>query len=199
MTVRVIAGLGNPGERYDGTRHNAGFAVVDALARSEGVDWRASPRSRAHSADVVLAGKPVMLVKPQAYMNLSGQVIGELFRFFKWCPEDLLVVVDEFQIPLGSAKLSIGGGAGGHNGLENLISRIGAGFARYRIGVGPETKPLMDISDFVLGRFTPDELGQFQSALPRFVEGLRIVARSGPLLAMNHLNRKPTNHERNAD
>lgn len=199
MTVRVIAGLGNPGERYDGTRHNAGFAVVDALARSEGVDWRASARSRAHTADVVLAGKPVMLVKPQAYMNLSGQVIGELFRFFKWCPEDLLVVVDEFQIPLGSAKLSIGGGAGGHNGLENLISRIGAGFARYRIGVGPETKPLMDISDFVLGRFTPDELGQFQSALPRFVEGLRIVARSGPLLAMNHLNRKPINHERNAD
>ncbi len=199
MTVRVIAGLGNPGERYDGTRHNAGFAVVDALAQSEGAVWRASTRFSAHTADVVIAGKPVTLVKPQAYMNRSGQVLGELFRFHKWRPEGLLVAVDEFQIPVGAAKLSIGGSAGGHNGLADIIARIGAGFVRYRIGVGPDTKPLMDIADFVLRPFAPDELERFRSALPQFVEGLRLVVRSGPLLAMNHLNRKTNNNERNAD
>jgi PTH1 family peptidyl-tRNA hydrolase len=192
MAVRVLAGLGNPGARYDGTRHNVGFVVLDALARQCGATWTASERFRAHTADVVIEGNPVRLVKPQAYMNCSGGVLGELFRFHKWKPEELVVAVDEYQIPVGSLKVSTGGGAGGHNGLQDIIERLGAQFIRFRIGIAPEEKPLQPMADFVLGRFNEVEQAAFTARLDDYVNGLRMLVSLGPALAMNTLNRKST-------
>lgn len=199
MSVRVIVGLGNPGPRYDGTRHNVGFHVVDALAQAEGATWREDSRYRAHTATVNLNDQPVLLAKPQTFMNASGRAVGEICRFLKLQPAEVCVVYDEYQVPVGELKVSLRGGPGGHNGIGDLIRRIGAKFIRYRIGVGPEEKPAEVLTDFVLGRFTEVERARFEANLDRYLDGLRLLVARGPLLAMNTLNQRskpsPKQHE----
>ncbi len=190
MSVRVIVGLGNPGLRYDETRHNAGFRVVDALAREAGGVWREDPRYRAHTAVVTIADRPILLAKPRTYMNASGTTVGEICRYLKLRPEDFCVVYDEIQVPVGGLKVSQGGGPGGHNGVTDIIQRIGAAFVRYRIGVGPEDKPSVPLSDFVLGRFTEAERTLFESSMSHYLDGLRLIVAQGPVLAMNSLNQR---------
>jgi PTH1 family peptidyl-tRNA hydrolase len=134
--MKLIVGLGNPGRKYDGTRHNVGFEVVDALARRHGAEWEAAPRGiealvgRWRTADSVL-------VKPLTYMNLSGGAVVPLLQFYKVDPVDLLVLVDEVHLDLGRLRIRRSGSAGGHNGLKSLIASLGSQeFARLRIGVG---------------------------------------------------------------
>lgn len=195
MSVRVIAGLGNPGATYDGTRHNIGFTLVDALAQRAGVRWKNESGFCAHTACVEFNGRTVLLCKPQTYMNESGRSIGQLLRFYKWAIADLVVIYDEYQIPLAECKLSLRGSAGGHNGIASILAHCGDGFCRYRIGIGPEQKPPMPLTDFVLGRFTESERQVLSNRLPVLLDGVEHIVRAGPMLAMNHLNQRRQTNE----
>ena len=152
--MKAIVGLGNPGEKYRGTRHNIGFAVLDELARRAHVAFESAPVNalvaRIRTPDAVL------LVKPLTFMNLSGQAVGELIRYFKIDPADLLVVVDEVQLPLAKLRARARGSAGGHNGLKSIVEHLGQDFARLRVGVGRGSAE-RDLADHVLARFDGNE------------------------------------------
>lgn len=188
--VRVIAGLGNPGSRYDGTRHNVGFMLVERLAQRAGAVFRAESRWSAHAAAIEILGKPILLLKPDTYMNRSGMAIGAVCRYFKWHPEAVCVVVDEFQIPIGARKLSIDGSAGGHNGLAHIIGLLGSQFPRYRIGIGPSEKPRSNMSDFVLGKFSEEERTALDSSWPQHLKAIDLIVAHGPQQAMTTLNQR---------
>ena len=151
----LIVGLGNPGTEYAATRHNIGFDMVTYLSDKYGIALR-SKEGIAIVGKGVIEGQKVMLVQPQTYMNLSGESVGELARFYKILPEEILVVHDELELPLGTVSLKWSGGLGGHNGLRSMKSTFGtADFWRLRFGL---TKPQnRDIADYVLSNFTADE------------------------------------------
>ena len=171
-------GLGNPGPKYDRTPHNIGFALVDRLveahdAASPGVggpgSWKAEGKSLTRK--ITLAGQSVLVVKPQTFMNLSGEAALSLFTFYKLAPKDLAVVVDDVYLDLGSLRIRMQGGHGGHNGLRNIIEHCGEDFARIRIGVGPS--PVPDKAAYVLHKYGPEEEKAFSpifSAFPKLVE-----------------------------
>lgn len=188
--VRVIAGLGNPGREYDGTRHNIGFAVLDHLAAIQQVQWKSNSRFRAQTAETVLQNQTLLLVKPQTFMNASGSSLQEVCRFHRWSPKQIVVVYDEFQLPLGQIKVSLRGSAGGHNGVDDIIQRLGGDFIRYRIGIAPEERPPAPIHEFVLGKFTADETLKMNARMDALVQGLIQILEKGPLIAMNQLNQR---------
>lgn len=190
MSVRVVVGLGNPGPHYDKTRHNIGFALVDALAAREGAQWKDQARFCAHTTSVVIAGQSVLLAKPQTFMNESGRSVGAICRYYRWEISDVCVVHDEYQLPVGQLKMSIGGGAGGHNGIRDIIAKVAAEFVRFRIGIGPSEKPQMSLTEFVLGRFTEAEQRCLEAEWPKFIEGIDLLVGDGQVRAMNTLNRK---------
>jgi PTH1 family peptidyl-tRNA hydrolase len=156
MTIRLIVGLGNPGPEYEQTRHNAGFWLVDNLARGlPGCFLQRESRFNALAAKASIAGKEVWLLEPQTYMNRSGQSVGGLARFFKINPDEVLVVHDELDLPPGAAKLKKGGSSGGHNGLKDITAALGTqDYWRLRLGIGhPRTLNLtQNVADFVLHR-----------------------------------------------
>ncbi len=154
--MRVILGIGNPGREYDGTRHNLGFAVLDELARRAGMPLRAEKR---FNADLVTWDGPdgrVLLVKPRTFVNRSGETAQALLAFHKLPPTDLLVVVDDLNLPTGHLRLRADGSAGGHNGLRDIEARLGQVYARLRCGCGP-LPPGAEQVAFVLGGFHPAE------------------------------------------
>lgn len=154
--LRAVVGLGNPGTEYALTRHNAGFWFVDALAKSQGVSFRHERKFSGDSTRVNLGGADLLLLKPQTFMNRSGEAARALADFYKITPLEILVVHDELDVPLGTARFKRGGGPGGHNGLRSLIDHIGPDFARLRIGIGhPGHKDR--VHDYVLSRPTKDE------------------------------------------
>jgi len=168
VDIKLIAGLGNPGKEYEGTRHNIGFVVADRIAASHHArEWRRT--SNALVTDVVTqSGQKLLLVKPQSFMNRSGEPLAELMRFFKWSPGNLLVLHDEIDLPLGTLRVKSGGGDGGHNGVRSIAEGLGSvDFVRARLGVGrpapqdnaaqPAASPSR-VSGWVLGRFAKEEL-----------------------------------------
>jgi PTH1 family peptidyl-tRNA hydrolase len=171
MTIRLIAGLGNPGPEYEQTRHNAGFWLVDNLA--DGIarcNLAREARFNALAAKTRIAGKEVWLLEPQTYMNRSGQSVGALARFYKIAPEEVLVVHDELDLPPGSAKVKKGGSSGGHNGLKDITSALGTqDYWRLRIGVGhPRSLNLQqDVVDFVLHRPRREEQSLINQAIEK--------------------------------
>ncbi len=184
--MKAIVGLGNPGAKYAGTRHNVGFAVVDELARRAGVAFEAAP------AEALMARwrRPdgvVLLVKPLTFMNNSGQAIGELARYFKIDAADLLVVVDEVQLPVGRIRARARGSAGGHNGLKSAIAHLGDQFARLRLGVG-RGDARRDLADHVLSRFDTDEAAEVERMLARAAEAADTFIASGIEAVMNGYN-----------
>lgn len=191
MSISLVAGLGNPGREYTATRHNAGFMVVDALAAAEKLSWQTQERFEAEIARWDFApGHTVWLAKPLTFMNLSGRAIQKLAAFHKVPPASITVIYDDLTIDLGLMKVSVKGSAGGHNGIADLLARMGDGFIRYRLGIGPKLPREMDIKDFVLGRFSDEQLHLFNQQLPRFLSGLRLLLTQGPDQAMNQLNRR---------
>lgn len=199
MSASLIAGLGNPGRDYAGTRHNLGFVVVDALARAEGLSWSHEPRFESDVARwSVRPGVTRWLVKPRTFMNESGRAIGALLAFHKVPPESLTVVLDDFNIDLGLVKVSVRGSAGGHNGLASVLAHVGEGFARYRLGIGVPRPTAMDIADFVLSPFPPSEQSRIDPLIPNYVDGLRLLLEHGPAHAMNLLNRRESNDSHQA-
>lgn len=181
-----MVGLGNPGRQYQGTRHNLGFMVVDALARAEGITW--SARLLYQSARIV--SPPLLLFKPSTFMNLSGRAVSRITRYHNASSGRLLVVCDDIDLPFGRLRLRTRGSAGGHRGLESVIQSLGTeDFSRLRIGVGrPESS--QDAPDFVLGRFTPAERAALPELIERAAAAVRLVAELGSERAMNEINRK---------
>ena len=195
QSVRVIAGLGNPGVRYDGTRHNIGFAAVDQLAEAHSASWKAESRMCVHTATIEIAGQPVLLLKPQTFMNASGKAIGNVCRFYKWSPKSVMVVVDEFQLPLGQTKLSMKGSAGGHNGVEDIISRFGPEFPRFRIGISPAEPTPVSMTDYVLGKFSSGEINTLATCWERILTEIELILQKGPALALNTINQRILKNE----
>ncbi|WP_298433788.1 aminoacyl-tRNA hydrolase [Geobacter sp.] len=166
MAARLVVGLGNPGPKYQWTRHNAGFMVLDRLSHALGVSIAKKSFSGLYG-EGSWEGQRLLLLKPQTFMNLSGRSVAEALRFHKLSLPDLIVVHDDIDIPFGRVKLKEGGGHAGHNGLRSLVQELGgAGFLRVRVGVG---RPLRgDVADYVLQNFSHDEMAD----LPLFLDGV---------------------------
>lgn len=180
----LIVGLGNPGKEYEKTRHNLGFRVVEGLGE---VTWKKS--GKALEASLTINGQKVILLKPQTFMNLSGEAVGERVRFFKIDPSQLLIVHDELDFSLGKIKLAFGGGAGGHNGVSSVITHLGTNdFYRLRLGIGKPTK-LFDVSDYVLSPFFKEEEDQVALEVKKAVDGIFSFIEDGATQAMNKINR----------
>jgi PTH1 family peptidyl-tRNA hydrolase len=193
MSILLVAGLGNPGREYDGTRHNLGFHVIDALAAKLGLPWH---KQRAHEAETArwerAPGQSLLLVKPQTFMNESGAALQRLGSFHKIPPAAMVVLYDDLNIALGLVKISITGSAGGHNGVASLLQHLGDGFVRFRLGVGPKEPPQMDLKDFVLGQFTSEQQALVAHSLKNYLSGLQLLLDRGVAAAMNQLNRRET-------
>ena len=186
--MKIVAGLGNPGPKYEGTPHNVGFEVVEHLADECGCQFKASGRFKAEIADISLAGNKVLLVKPQTYMNLSGEAVGALLNFYKASPADLIVVFDDVDLDAGRIRVRPGGGSGGHNGLSSVIRHVGTEkFARVRIGVG-RGRDAVDLVSHVLRRFAPDDRELVAGAIERAGKAVYTILESGVETAMNRFN-----------
>jgi PTH1 family peptidyl-tRNA hydrolase len=194
--LKTIIGLGNPGLKYDGTRHNVGFAVVNELARRAGVDFESArvdalvARWRRSSED---AEGVVLLAKPLTFMNASGEAVGALLRYYKIDVPDLLVIVDEVHLPLGRLRARARGSAGGHNGLKSVIAHVGDEFSRLRLGVGrgpegPAGKAQRDLADHVLSRFEADERAEVERMITRAADAAEVFVTGGIAPVMNQYN-----------
>ena len=181
--IRLVAGLGNPGPEYAATRHNIGFMVIDRLAAQAGSTWEKSAKWEALSAK---CGE-VLLVKPMSFMNRSGYPLLAVGQFYKIEPAQILVVLDDFALPLGRLRLRLGGGTGGHNGLDSIIVQFGTDeIARLRIGIG--AAPREGSVDYVLGQFFEEEQTLLRSTIDRAVEAVKWAIDKGVVSAMNHFN-----------
>jgi peptidyl-tRNA hydrolase, PTH1 family len=191
-TPKLVVGLGNPGREYAGTRHNVGFAVLDELAERFGCSFRNKLRFAAKVTEWNGAAGKVVLTKPQAYMNRSGATVAALVSWLKLTPSDVLVVVDDADLPVGQIRLRSSGGSGGHNGLRSIIEALGGNeeFARLRIGIGRTGAVAGDITDHVLGRFRADEKKLIGPALARASDAVVACVERGVPAAMNEFNRK---------
>jgi peptidyl-tRNA hydrolase, PTH1 family len=188
--LKVIVGLGNPGAEYARTRHNAGFWLVDELARRHGGTFRGEGRHQAELARVRVAGEDLWLVKPMSYMNRSGGPVSSVLGFYKLTPAQMLVAHDEIDLPGGTVRLKEGGGHGGHNGLRDIIAAQGDAFWRLRIGVGhPGSKS--QVVDFVLTRASGEEQRLIDDTIVAGADAIEEMLRSGAQIAMNKLHARP--------
>lgn len=185
MGIAAVVGLGNPGPEYASTRHNVGFAVLDELARRARLTaWR-----RAYHSLVVYRGRgtPLLLVKPQTYMNLSGDAFAAMLRGEELLPGQCLVVVDDVELPLGQLRLRERGGPGSHNGMRSIVGAVGEGFPRLRLGIrGAE--PWRDLADYVLADFRADEVEAVAAMVARAADCVEEALRAGVARAANRFN-----------
>jgi PTH1 family peptidyl-tRNA hydrolase len=184
--MKTIVGLGNPGAKYRGTRHNIGFTIVDEVARRSSSEFLSAPVD-ALIAKVRRAEESVLLAKPMTFMNASGDVVGGLIRYFKIEPADLLVIVDDVQLPLARLRARASGSAGGHNGLKSIIEHLGPEFARLRVGVGRGDLG-RDLADHVLARFEAEEQPEVERMTRRAAEAAEMFITSGIEAVMNAFN-----------
>ncbi len=188
----LVVGLGNPGSEYAATRHNAGFMVVDELARRLGVSID-HEKWQAYSAQIILWGSKVCLLKPITFMNLSGRAVARYVDFYKVRPEQILVIHDDLDMAPGRVKLVAGGGAGGHNGIRSLVECLGTrDFLRLKLGIGrPGMSGLyskIPVEKYVLAPFSPDERILLEQRMDNIEKGLEYLVRDGIAKAMNLLN-----------
>lgn len=186
----LIAGLGNPKREYDNTRHNIGFAMIDAMAEKYNISVR-NIKNRAMTGQGIINGQKVLLVKPLTFMNLSGESIRPLADYYEIAPDaELIVVSDDINLPIGQIRIRKKGSAGGHNGLKNIIAQLGSEeFQRIRIGVGGKPENY-DLADYVLGHFTKEEKTLMEKAVSMAVEAAEMMLMGDTDKAMNEFNRK---------
>jgi PTH1 family peptidyl-tRNA hydrolase len=188
--MKLVVGLGNPGEEYARTRHNAGFLAADRLAQHARSRFTAQ-KFAAELAEARFGPERVWIMKPQTYMNHSGDAVGAALRFWKLEIEDLVVLHDELELDPFRVQLKVGGGHGGHNGVKSVNAQVGSpDYARVRIGVG-RPPPMMDPTDYVLGRFAKADEAQLLECLEKASEAARLAVELGPHKAMNKVNRRP--------
>ncbi len=197
--MKLIVGLGNPGREYEHTRHNIGFRVVDKLAAQEGWKWN-ERRSRAILASGTLGPEKVVLARPITYMNLSGEAVGELARWYKVPPEDMLIVYDELDLPVGRVRLRPNGSAAGHNGMKSVIHHLHTdAIPRLRVGIGHPTNSHLQGRDHVLGVPSLDENILIARAEDRAIEAIRLLITQGIDTTMNLVNVDPEEAQRKAE
>ena len=194
LPIQIIVGLGNPGREYETTRHNAGFWLAEELARRHGGKFRLEPRFAAEIARIRLGGRELWLVKPQDFMNNSGRVTAAVMGFYKLEPADLLVAYDELDLPPGDVRLKSGGGAGGHNGLRDLIAQLGAEFWRLRLGIGhPGVREL--VTPYLLGRNSAAERAALEEAVKVAADIVPLIIEQGAEKAMHKLHTRAGKQE----
>ena len=188
--MKVIAGLGNPGAQYANTPHSIGFDVVEALAREIGAEWKVSSSYNAEHATGMLGGVKVVLVKPTTYMNLSGNCVAPVVKYHNAkVAEDLLVVSDDIDLPVGKMRIRKGGSAGGHNGLKSVIERTGStDFIRLRVGVGRDARNRANVVGHVLGKFSRDDRKVMDEVVAEAVKAIGAIERESTEIAMNRYN-----------
>ncbi|MBR0515545.1 MAG: aminoacyl-tRNA hydrolase [Eubacterium sp.] len=185
--MKIIAGLGNPTREYEGTRHNMGFSAIYQIADRYNIKMNIA-RHKALIGTGIIAGEKVMLVMPQTYMNLSGESIGEILRFYKLSPADLIILYDDIDLDVGKLRIRAKGSAGGHNGIKSIIAHIGTEtFDRVRIGVGHKPEG-WDLADHVLSRFSKEELPVVRDSVSRAADAIEVIISSGIEAAMNKFN-----------
>lgn len=190
--MKAIVGLGNPGRRYEGTRHNLGFMVVEAVARRPGARATGAAREQFESLvmETTLGEERILLVKPQTYMNLAGSAVQPLLAWHKIAPADCLVICDDLNLPVGRLRFRAGGSAGGHHGLEDIEQRLGTQeYPRLRIGLGLPAGWVVE--SFVLGKFSGEELKAIEPAVKAAAEGVEVWAIKGVNAASNRFNAGP--------
>lgn len=184
----IVAFLGNPGLKYNGTRHNAGFMAADAMEKKLGVSIN-KMRFKALTQTVDIGGKKVLLMKPQTFMNLSGDAIVQAANFYKVLPERVIVVSDETALPIGRLRIRRGGSAGGHNGLKSVIARLGTDqFPRIRLGVGDKPHPDYDMADWVLSAFKGQDAADMELVAKKAADAVECYITEGADRAMNKFN-----------
>ena len=188
--MKLIIGLGNPGSQYEKTRHNVGFHVVDLLATTYAMRWER--RGRAMIANGTIGIEKVVLVKPTTFMNNSGEAVGELVRWFKIEPDDILVIYDELDLPMGQMRLRPQGSSGGHNGINSLISHLHTNqFPRLRVGIGRPANSRIDTVNYVLGVPAGEERIELEISERKAAEAIPLYLEKGLEAAMNLLNVDP--------
>ncbi len=187
--MKLLVGLGNPGCEYESTPHNLGFMAIDRLAEGSGVKVTRR-EAQALTVSTELAGVRVVLAKPQTYMNLSGLAVERLLRNYELAPRDLLVLVDEIELPLGMLRIRPRGSAGGHNGLKSILGALEADdFTRLRLGVRPD-RQVEDYVSYLLSPFRPAEMASVEEVLNQASEAVRVILSEGVQKAMNRFNRR---------
>ena len=185
----LVVGLGNPGSKYENTRHNMGFMAVDLLAESVNMPFN-KVRFKAATGTCELGGEKVLVMKPQTYMNLSGEAVGEAARFYKIPPEHVLVISDDISLAAGKLRIRASGSAGGHNGLKNIIQHLGTDkFPRIKVGVGSPQQAGFDVIDWVIGKPLGEDKKTLQETLELAAKAVSCVISQGPEKAMNRYNR----------
>jgi len=186
--IKLVAGLGNPGKKYDSTRHNLGFMVLDIIARETEAAFR-KKKGQYKQASVRIANRNILLIKPQTYMNLSGEAVDEALRYHDFEIDKVLVICDDVNLPFGKLRIRHRGSAGGHNGLKSIISEIGsAGFSRLRIGVGLSDNEDKPLAAHVLERFTENESEDLKKILNDAVDAVRLIVADGVDAAQQKYN-----------
>jgi len=184
----LLVCLGNPGDQYEGTRHNVGFQVADEIGERARIPIQ-KLKFRALTNTCELGGEKVLIMKPVTYMNLSGEAVRQAADFYKVPPERVLVVSDDVSLPVGKLRVRSGGSAGGHNGLKSIISHLGSEeFPRVKIGVGEKPHPDYDLADWVLGKFTGEDKKAVDAAVKRAADAVECVIKDGMDKAMNKYN-----------
>lgn len=184
----LIVFLGNPGPRYEFTRHNAGFMAAEAMAREKNLSIN-KLRFKSLTASCTIGGQAVLLMKPQTFMNLSGEAVRQAAAFYKVAPEHVLVISDEISLPIGKLRIRTKGSAGGHNGLKDIIAKLGTqDFPRIRIGVGAPPNPDYDMADWVLSTFKNQDAEDMKAAALRAAQAAECYITQGPERAMNLFN-----------
>lgn len=191
----VIVGLGNPDDKYQGTRHNVGFDVIDLLAEKYNIAVD-TKKHRAYIGKGIIGGQKVILVKPQTYMNLSGESVRSLVEYYKVDPEtELLIIFDDISLDVGQLRIRKKGSAGGHNGIKNIIANLGTSvFQRIKVGVGEKPKGY-DLADYVLGRFSKEERELIKEGFECAAEAVAMITAGEIDQAMNKYNRKRKDNE----
>ncbi len=185
--MKLVVGLGNPGKKYERTRHNVGFLIIDRIASQNQIKVR-SRRCDALVGEWSSHGEKIVLAKPQTYMNRSGDAVRALMRSFRLTPEDLVVVYDDLDLPFGRIRIRTKGSAGGHRGIASIMESVaGAPFCRLRVGIGRPPEG-MDSADYVLEPFSPQESSELEDVLSRAVEALICLLREGHQKAMAQFN-----------
>ena len=185
----LVVGLGNPGAKYEHTRHNMGFLTVDLLAEQAGVKLNKVKFKSAYNI-IPFAGAKCLVMKPQTYMNLSGESVGEAARFYKIPADHVVVISDDISLPVGKLRIRTGGSAGGHNGLKNIIQHLGSDkFPRIKVGVGSPKQAGFEVVDWVIGKPMGEDQKVLTDALDRVVTAVPVLISQGVDRAMNRFNR----------
>ena len=185
----LIAGLGNPGRKYEMTRHNIGFEVIDYISKEYGIKVN-KIKHKALLGEGILQGERVLLAKPQTFMNLSGESIREICEYYKLLPEQIIIIYDDIALPAGSVRIRAKGSAGGHNGMKSIIYQLQTDeFMRLRLGVGAPQHEDYDLKDYVLGRFGKEEADDIISAVKLCPDALTLMMRDGAAAAASRFNR----------